>query len=45
MAEIFDRIKGDIERWKAAFDKMGLSADEQDQIFYRNAAGIFGLEK
>ena len=39
------RIKGDIQRWKAAFDKMGLTDDEQDQIFYRNAARIFGLEK
>jgi predicted TIM-barrel fold metal-dependent hydrolase len=37
------RLKGDVERWKAAFDKMGLTADEQDQIFYRNAAGIFGV--
>ena len=34
------RIKGDIQRWKAAFDKMGLTDDEQDQIFYRNAARI-----
>jgi uncharacterized protein len=39
------RIKGDILRWQAAFDRMGLTADEQDQIFYRNAAKIFGLEK
>ena len=31
------RVKGDIERWKAAFDTMGLSADDQDRIFYRNA--------
>ena len=38
------RIKGDIARWKAAFDTIGLSADEQDAIFYRNAARIFGLE-
>ena len=38
------RMKADILRWKAAFDKMGLSADEQDQIFYRNAARIFGVE-
>jgi len=37
------RIKGDVERWAAAFDKMGLSADEQDEIFYRNAARIFGI--
>jgi predicted TIM-barrel fold metal-dependent hydrolase len=34
-----------VARWKAAFDKMGLTADEQDQIFYRNAARIFGFEK
>ncbi|HUX21771.1 MAG TPA: amidohydrolase family protein [Spirochaetia bacterium] len=39
------RIKGDIERWKKAFDSMGLSEDEQDMIFYRNAAHIFGLEE
>jgi predicted TIM-barrel fold metal-dependent hydrolase len=39
------RLKGDIARWKAAFDRMGLSADDQDRIFYRNAARIFGIEK
>jgi predicted TIM-barrel fold metal-dependent hydrolase len=39
------RLKGDIARWKAAFDKMGLSAEDQDRIFYRNAARIFGIEK
>lgn len=38
------RLKGDIARWKAAFDRMGLSADDQDRIFYRNAARIFGIE-
>ena len=32
-------------RWKAASDKMGLPADEQDQIFYRNAARMFGVEE
>jgi hypothetical protein len=32
-----------VARWKAAFDSMGLSADDQDRIFYRNAAGIFGI--
>lgn len=37
------RMKADILRWKAAFDAMGLTADEQDQIFFRNAAGIFGV--
>ncbi|MBI4048439.1 MAG: amidohydrolase family protein [Devosia nanyangense] len=39
------RVPGDIARWKAAFDKMGLSADDQDRIFYRNAAYIFGIDK
>ena len=39
------RVKGDIERWKAAFDTMGLSADDQDRIFYRNAAYIYGIDK
>ena len=38
------RLKGDVARWKAAFDTMGLSADDQDRIFYRNAAGIFGIK-
>lgn len=37
------RMKADILRWKAAFDTMGLTEDEQDQIFFRNAAGIFGV--
>lgn len=39
------RIKGDIERWQGAFERMGLSADDQDAIFYRNAAHIFGLDE
>ncbi len=39
------RMKEDLLRWKAAFDDMGLTADEQDQIFYRNAARIFGLDR
>jgi len=38
------RMKRDVEEWKKAFDSMGLSADEQDLIFYRNAARIFGIE-
>ncbi|WDR06822.1 amidohydrolase family protein [Devosia rhodophyticola] len=38
------RMKPDLLRWKAAFQKMGLSEDEQDMIFYRNAAHIFGLD-
>lgn len=38
------RMKADLLRWKAAFDKMGLTEDQQDMIFYRNAAHIFGLD-
>lgn len=38
------RIKGDVERWRAAFSAMGLSAADQERIFYKNAAHIFGLE-
>lgn len=42
---LLSRIKGDIEGWKRAFDEMGLTEDEQDMIFYRNAAHIFGLDQ
>ena len=38
------RMKRDAEEWKKAFDDMGLSEDEQDLIFYRNAARIFGID-
>jgi uncharacterized protein len=30
--------------WMDAFNAMGMSADDQDKIFYRNAAAIFGVE-
>jgi predicted TIM-barrel fold metal-dependent hydrolase len=30
--------------WMNEFEKLGLTADEQDQIFYRTAAEIFGIE-
>ena len=39
-----NRIAGDVKRWKEAFDKLGLTAEEQERIFYKNAAHIFGLE-
>lgn len=39
------RMVGDVKKWKASFDTMGLTGDEQDQIFYRNAARIFGLDR
>jgi uncharacterized protein len=38
------RMKADILRWKAAFDKMGLTDEEQDLIFYKNAARMFGVD-
>ncbi len=39
------RMKSDLMRWKQAFIDMGLTDDEMDQIFYRNAARIFGLDR
>jgi predicted TIM-barrel fold metal-dependent hydrolase len=41
---ILPRVKGDVARWQKAFTDMGLSEDEQEMIFYRNAAHIFGLD-
>jgi predicted TIM-barrel fold metal-dependent hydrolase len=38
------RMKRDAECWRNAFAAMGLSAEEQDLIFYKNAARIFGLD-
>ena len=32
----------EVTAWMVAFEQLGLSADEQDKIFYRNAAAIFG---
>jgi predicted TIM-barrel fold metal-dependent hydrolase len=34
----------EVTSWMEAFEALGLSADEQDAIFYRNAAEIFGEE-
>ena len=38
------RLKDNVQGWKRAFDELGLSEEEQDLIFYRNAARIFGVE-
>ncbi len=38
------RMKRDVELWKRAFEEMGLTEEEQELIFYRNAARIFGFE-
>lgn len=32
----------EVTAWMEAFEEIGLSADDQDKIFYRNAAAIFG---
>ncbi|MCC7105166.1 MAG: amidohydrolase family protein [Chloroflexi bacterium] len=32
----------EVTAWMQAFQDMGMSADDQDKIFYRNAAAIFG---
>lgn len=32
----------EVTAWMDAFEDLGLSADDQDKIFYRNAAAIFG---
>ena len=34
----------ELTNWMQAFDEIGLSADEQDQIFWGTAAHIFGVE-
>jgi predicted TIM-barrel fold metal-dependent hydrolase len=34
----------ELTTWMQAFDEVGLSQDEQDQIFWGTAAHIFGVE-
>jgi len=38
------RMKADVTAWRQAFDDMGLTQEQQEMIFYRNAARIFGIE-
>lgn len=38
------RMKSDVEAWRSAFTDMGLTPEQQELIFYRNAARIFGIE-
>jgi predicted TIM-barrel fold metal-dependent hydrolase len=33
----------ELTSWMEAFDRLGLSADDRDAIFFRNAAAIFGV--
>jgi uncharacterized protein len=39
-----DEISEHVQRFVRIFDDIGLSDDEKDRIWYRNAAEIFGLE-
>jgi hypothetical protein len=34
----------ELTAWMDAFNQMGMPAEDQDKIFYRNAAEIFGVE-
>lgn len=34
-----------VERFEAIFEQLGLTDEEKDQIWYRNAAELFGLEE
>ncbi|MFN8634408.1 MAG: amidohydrolase family protein [Chloroflexota bacterium] len=34
----------ELTAWMDAFNKMGMSAEDQDKIFYKNAAAIFDVE-
>ncbi len=34
----------EVTAWMDAFEAMGMSAEDQDRIFYKNAAEIFGVE-
>jgi uncharacterized protein len=38
------RMKRDVEAWRSAFAEMGLTQEQQELVFYGNAARIFGLE-
>ncbi|MCK9524916.1 MAG: amidohydrolase family protein [Limnochordia bacterium] len=38
------RVKKDVGDWKKYFDKISLTPEEQDLIFYKNAARMFGVE-
>ena len=34
----------EVTAWMDAFNALGMSADDQDAIFYRTAAHIFGVD-
>jgi predicted TIM-barrel fold metal-dependent hydrolase len=40
-----DEVHEHVERFEAIFDQLGLTDEEKDRIWYRNAAELFGLEE
>jgi predicted TIM-barrel fold metal-dependent hydrolase len=40
-----DEVREHVERFEAIFEKLGLSDEEKDLIWYRNAAEMFGVEE
>jgi predicted TIM-barrel fold metal-dependent hydrolase len=40
-----DEVHEHVERFEAIFEQLGLSEDEKNLIWYRNAAELFGLEE
>lgn len=39
-----DEVHEHVERFERIFEELGLSEDEQERIWYRNAAEIYGIE-
>ncbi len=39
------RLASDVQGWRRAFDRLGMSVEDQNKIFYDNAARIFGVEE
>ncbi|MCZ7575592.1 MAG: amidohydrolase [Dehalococcoidia bacterium] len=39
-----DEIKTHIDRFEAMYEEIGLTEDEQERLWWRNAAEIYGLE-
>ena len=40
-----DEIRAHVDRFEAMFDLLGLSEDERERLWWRNAAEIYGLEE
>ena len=40
-----DEIQAHIDRFDIMYDKLGLSDDDRDRLWWRNGAEIYGLEE